>query len=379
MPYGFNPDYYDNAPGPFTSFASGVRAGTGLQESILRQQVQREALQRSQEEKEALKRYSLSQNIQDLYPVMKPEAAALMPFRLDEAQLANADKMVDYYNKAKWNLDLNTYPAFREDIFSRFPRANKSLFPPPEAFDGDPEKFDRWRGLAEQMASYFKRISSPQESKLIPLHEGVDLYDPVEKKVVASGPPKEPKGADWFRLSDGSWAWIVPPGRGQAGTPPPPPGATPKGAVGPAKSIWGRMADAAQVGDWDQFDFFNNLWKQQHPGQRPTLFKDDKTGRYEWLTPRPGEQTREGLHPVSEDMFKSLLGSQMASLIPPVPEIAGSKPPAPSGKGETTSKFSPSGIPVGKMKRLSDGTTVGNFGDGLWVVDQAGKKVRRYE
>lgn len=105
------------------------------------------------------------------------------------------------------------------------------------------------------------------------------------------------------------------------------------------KTIWGSMADAAKTGDWDQFDFYKNLWDQQHPGVRPQLFKSVTGNNYKWVTPAADQEPPAGFRPVTEDAFKALLGSLAGTTIPspdatPAPQSSAT-PTKPTGGGPT--------------------------------------------
>ena len=200
MPLNYNPGG-GRRIGPISSFISGLGAGEQYLGSSLKRQVQQTALDREREKQTALKAYRDTGDVTSLYPVMEPKEAALLPKQLEAAQLKQMGEMADFADKRLLGMELGDYPAFRDEMITKFPGVNQSLFPPPERF-GSPEEFNRYKTAGAMLAAKIKQAASPYMGRPVTLRPGDVAIDPATGELIGEGEEKE-RQVDWFATEEG--------------------------------------------------------------------------------------------------------------------------------------------------------------------------------
>lgn len=257
MPYGI--PYGSFSPGvrqdPVSSFVTGLGAGSTLQDAALRRRVAQEALQRKEAERDAMKRYSLSGDLRDVYPVMEPEKAAMLSLKLPEAQLSIMQKAMDWFRDVGVGATLETYPALREDFLSKFTQINPSVVPPVERFKSE-EELQRYLMLPKKLAAEMDALKSPYASRPTVIPQGAGYILPGEQRL-REGPDKTFRlhTPRLFESPDGTQRMEYQPGSGQV----PPAGWKEIGTPG-------RSATGAT-----RFPSFQEFWDEVKSGNNPDL------------------------------------------------------------------------------------------------------------
>jgi hypothetical protein len=309
---------------PFGSFIAGMGAADTMRHTALKNEAIEASLEQQKRQRAALQTYKDTGDSRELIPYMTPEQAMTAPSADELQKLKIGAAAVDWWDKVKGNATLETYPAIMADAAQRFPSIAQMHLPPAESFRS-PADFEKWKYEKEAIAARFKQMASPYLGRPVTLRPGGVAIDPITGKKLYEQ-PAEPKvyKPEAFTGPNNEVRWVEP-GK------PVPSGFT---KVGTAKTVWGNMADAAKVGNWDEFDFYKSLWDQQHPGTRPQLFKSTTGNTYKWVTPIAGQELPAGYRPVSEDAFKALLGSVAGNTIPaPIDNAVQQKATVPSTGG----------------------------------------------
>jgi hypothetical protein len=311
---------------PFGSLIAGMEAADKMEYSGLRNEAMRAAVDQQKEQRSALQTYKETGDARGLIPYVPPETAVKLKEHFDQ----QTPETLKGYEQAS-NFLIKSRPVITPGNWSA---VNASMVEqgwlPPKTFPNQvsPQQLQQILGTAEFYKAYatgagqkpaVHEFGTPDGKGVQPMQ-----YDAGTRSWIPVGPvkrkefaPKETpqEVADKARAVQAVKAEAAP------------------------TTIWGNMKVAAKAGNWSEFEFYQKLWNQQHPGSKPQLFKNDSTGTYQWVQPEAGKASPAGFHPVSEDMFKALLAGQLGNtIVPPAPP--GTDPnaaPAPAA----TSSISP--------------------------------------
>lgn len=143
-------------PNAVDAFARGVGIVQKMQENQLRQAIGQRALEQDIARQEAMKGFAQSGDVKEVIPYMTPEQGATIQPKLEGAQLALANKFVDYYDKTKGDLNLATYGPWLDRTLKQFPHANQEMFRDPKSFK-DEDEFNDYKWQKEAQIAEFKR------------------------------------------------------------------------------------------------------------------------------------------------------------------------------------------------------------------------------